>query len=196
MRCHCCSAPRAPALVTCGPTAAVYSVATSRPRAAKQVLRRPSPPPPSAAWGATRALWLTGSSCSVPAAFALAYSGRRSRQRSSTPMAPATRSRSSHILAGRRRLSVQHTLGREILPKRRGHTLARPRIVHVERVAVKRRDLRLARRARRLCLCIHDAFDGRQHALAHASVERAHVELDDSLVRNSSPCCRPAPRRP
>src|SRR5690349_13085270 len=78
---------------------------------------------------------------------------------------------------------VLDSVEREIPAERLGNTVARGGVVHIQRIAVKRRDLRLAWSAGRLGLGVDDSLDRRQHMRPDAGVEGTHVEFDYGLVR-------------
>ena len=94
------------------------------------------------------------------------------------------RTERAEILARRRGAGFVDTPGRKVLAEGFRDALARGGIVDGKRVAVQRRDLRFPRCTRRFGFGIDDALDRGQHALAHALVEGAHVELDDGFVRD------------
>src|SRR3546814_19450743 len=84
----------------------------------------------------------------------------------------------AEMLARRRRSGVPDPVGRKVAAKSRGDTVARDLVVDIQGIAVERRDLRLARRARGCGFGIDDPLDRRTHALANPGIEGPSVELD------------------
>ena len=75
-------------------------------------------------------------------------------------------------------------LREKVFTKRVGDSLRRFRVIADKRISIERCDLRRLRRARCLCFRIHDSLDRREHAFAHAFIERSHIQFNDRLVRN------------
>src|SRR3546814_7474194 len=86
----------------------------------------------------------------------------------------------AEILARRRRSGVPDPVGRKVAAKSRGDTVARDLVVDIQGIAVERRDLRLARRARGCGFGIDDPLDRRKHARSEE-----HTSELQSLMRIS-----------
>ena len=83
----------------------------------------------------------------------------RCRRRTRTPMAPARPCRSSRNPRSPGRARCASPARGKVAAKRRGDAVAGGFVIHVERIAVERRDLRFARSARGFGLGIDDPLD-------------------------------------
>src|SRR6516164_2482139 len=79
------------------------------------------------------------------------------------------------VLARWRRSSLPDPVGREVSAERIDDSRARLRVIHIQWIAVQWRYLRRSRGAGCRSLGIDYAFDGGEHAFAHAGVKCAYV---------------------
>src|SRR5688572_6100816 len=90
----------------------------------------------------------------------------------------------SEVLARRGRLGFADSITAEVRPEGVDNSLCRVWIVGHQRVAAQRDDLWRSRSARRRGFSVHNPRNRREYARPYIFIERAHVQLDDRLVRN------------